>query len=507
MPRSTTLRLACLTALLLGMVRSDPCSADALSFDGAVPFASDQPWPIDPPKLVESPTNRVVRPKVLVLDFSPRIASEGNRRLWEVFGWHNPRELAAGFVRDLAHISGGAVQYEVVEWRELDEFPVFTDGTRYAPSEYIANRRIGPAAPWKEGTADFYQIAREHGFAKLVNEGKIDEVWLFGDHYFNLLGEDWMAGPGAFFINGSVFPDFPTDRAFAGYGFNYERHTAEMIHNLAHRTENHMRRAYGRWDMAEPRTPWDRFTTNLGKTGGKGPFGVGNCHYPPNGRRDYDYTNPDPVESSAPDWISYPNLTGKTSLIDLTAWAVDGTKRGPVNSGVGKGFEHLQYQRWLFSHLPRADGKAPDGRQNNWFKYVFDFNAYAADTGLPRENEAVLSYSDDVSHGANPREVRVRIYNTRDIDLDTLDDDDVEVRTENGTVVGARLVSPGERQATTAGVARTIRYELASDLPPGNHVLRLRAGVIHDQAGAPVAEAHVEIAVKADPNASSRPAR
>jgi len=47
-----------------------------------------------------------------------------------------------------------------------------------------------------------------------------------------------MAGPGAFYINGSVFPDAPYDRAVAGYGFSYERGVGEMLHNLGHRTED-----------------------------------------------------------------------------------------------------------------------------------------------------------------------------------------------------------------------------------------------------------------------------
>ena len=46
-----------------------------------------------------------------------------------------------------------------------------------------------------------------------------------------------MAGPGAFFINGGVYPEVPSHRPFAFYGFNYERGVAEMMHDACHRTE------------------------------------------------------------------------------------------------------------------------------------------------------------------------------------------------------------------------------------------------------------------------------
>ena len=494
MMRALSRLLLMLIAGALGSPIADAAPERRDPLEGVKAFADDQPWPIEPPNFVASATNLVIRPRVLVLNFSPRIASEGNKLLWEVFGWHDPRQLAAGFIRDLSYVSSGAVVPEIVEWRDLDEFPAFEDGFRYAPETYLANRRIGAKAPWHEGKADFYAIARQQGIARLVNQDKIDEVWLFGDHYFNLLGEDWMAGPGAFFINGSVFPNFPTDRAFAGYGFNYERHTAEMIHNLGHRTENHMKRAYGGWDRKHPKTPWDRFACNQGETGGEEPFGVGDCHFPPNGRRDYDYTNPAAVSSTALDWLDYPRLTGKVSLVDIDTWTVLGSKRGPADTGVGKGFEHLQYQRWWFSHLPRADGATDDGRQCNWYKYVFDFNAYLPDTGLPRENEAVVSASDSSGQGTNPREIRVRIYNTRGVDVKTLGADDVEVITAEGVYLPVKLVSRGDDRPTTVGFARTVRYELTRDPPPGTWTVRLKAGAIRDRAGEPVKQASVEVA-------------
>ena len=53
------------------------------------------------------------------------------------------------------------------------------------------------------------------------------------------------------------------------------------------------------------------------------------------------------------------------------------------------GDAHLDYMNWYFRHLPRAAGVNPDGRQNNWWKYLLDFQNYAAD-GRPLPPRAWL---------------------------------------------------------------------------------------------------------------------
>ena len=72
---------------------------------------------------------------------------------------------------------------------------------------------------------------------------------------------------------------------------------------------------------------------------------MGTCHYPPNAEADYDYTNKRQVESTADDWLNYPELTGKKSGVSRETWG------GP------------DYQRnfikWWFAHLPSAEGLMP----------------------------------------------------------------------------------------------------------------------------------------------------
>jgi hypothetical protein len=292
--------------------------------------------------------------KVLVLEFNPRFPTEGNRRLHEIGGWQDPRRLAEGYVADVAAASGGFLRHRIVEWKALDQFHTKIDGFTYTREEYLRCLKSGKG--WHQpDTADYPRTFADFGVLPRIDSGEIDEVWFFGGPYFGY-NESAMAGPGAFFINGAVYDKVPSKRPFAIMGWNYERGVAEMLHNLSHRTESTMSRVYGGWKAEELTSNWARFAANLKQSG---QAGAGNCHYPPNGEKDYDYDNPREVDSTADDWLAYPNLTGKTTRVSRESWG------GPDY--------HRNYMRWWFTRLPRAPGTNRDGKLNNWWRYVFEF--------------------------------------------------------------------------------------------------------------------------------------
>jgi len=39
-------------------------------------------------------------------------------------------------------------------------------------------------------------------------------------------------------------------------------------------------------------------------------------------------------------------------------------------------FDHRIYLKWWCRHLPRKPGRYRDGRLNNWWAYLVDFNRY-----------------------------------------------------------------------------------------------------------------------------------
>nr|MCU0780828.1 hypothetical protein [Akkermansiaceae bacterium] len=175
--------------------------------------------------------------RAVVLNYDPRVPSEGGLRLHEVFGWSDPHAMVKEFERDLEFATGGAIDIRVVEFRDLDDFPEQADGYRPMPDEWVRKWRTG--GPWHGQRTNFAKLVEKQGLVAMVNSGAVDEIWCCGPPAeVDLFGETWMAGPNAFYINGSTFPEIPFDRAIAGYGFNYERAVGEMLHNLGHRTED-----------------------------------------------------------------------------------------------------------------------------------------------------------------------------------------------------------------------------------------------------------------------------
>lgn len=302
--------------------------------------------------------------KVLVLNFDPAIALEGGKPLHEVCKWNDPHKLAEGYAQDIEEASGKLVRYKVVEWRDVNAFPVKKDGFSYTPESYLSAWRSKKGFHDPDGT-DYEKVCRDYGVNELINKGKIDELWMFGAPYFGFW-ESAMAGPGAFYINGDIYPSVPTKRPFAIMGFNYERGVAEMIHDLSHRTESTMARVYGGWEVEKLTTPWAKFAANYSQSGGVA--AVGTCHWPPNAEHDYDYSNKRVVNSSADDWLGYPKLTCATKPVSCETWG------GPDY--------HRGYMKWWFSHIPKAAGTDKDGRQLNWWKYIFEFTKYD-DKGMP----------------------------------------------------------------------------------------------------------------------------
>jgi hypothetical protein len=302
--------------------------------------------------------------RVLVLNFDPLIASAENRRLHEVLDWHDPKRLATDYIADVAAASGGFVRYEIVEWRDTHSFHRKADGFLYTADEYLKNYRSGSGWHQPDG-ADYRRTFADYDVLPRLARREIDELWFFGGPYFGY-HESAMAGPGAFDVNGEVFADVPAARAFAIMGFNYERGVAEMLENLCHRVESTMSRIYGGWRADALDHAWAQFAANQAQSG---TAAVGSCHWPPNAGAEYDFSNERTVASTGDDWLAYPHLTGR---------------RKPVNRETWGGPEYARnYFRWWFAHLPRKPGTGSDGRENNWWKYVFDFNRYD-DRGVPR---------------------------------------------------------------------------------------------------------------------------
>jgi hypothetical protein len=315
------------------------------------PLLLQLPMPAAPRPPVPDTLPIVVR--VLVLNFDPVLEARDDLPLHAALGWRAPRQLAAKFMREVATASHGRVQYHIVEWQDLDAFPVKLDGFTYTDSTWLACW-ADRATCYQPDGSDYPRLLAEHGVPARIDRGEIDELWIFGAPYLGFW-ESAMAGPDAFEINGGVYDSVAVSKRFAIMGFSYERGVAEMLHNLCHRTEATMTHLHGGWRADELVNSWARFAANAHQSNGVA--AVGTCHYPPNGEKDYDYANPRTVSSTADDYLDYPELGGSAMPVSRETWG------GPEY--------HLNYMRWWFTRLPHAPGRAPDGTLNDWWRYVY----------------------------------------------------------------------------------------------------------------------------------------
>lgn len=440
-------------------------SADALPPNAGRGAGTVPLW--NPHKSVPGNTPHTVR--VLVLNYDPIVPAENHRRLAEVFKWNNPPRLATEYKEAMEYASGGYLRFEFVEWRNLNEIYAQENGERYTIEEYVRNRRQGKGWREKGAMADYPRLLREQNVVPLVDDGLVDEVWVFSDHFFGLW-EASMAGPGAFFINGGVYPQVPSRRPFAFYGFNYERGVAEMIHNTSHRAEATLNRVYGPWNLKNPVNNWEKFSANHDQS--EGIAGVGTCHWPANAQKGYDYGNPREVASWADAFLTYPKLDLVRKPVSRETWS-----RGPNY--------HLDYMKWYFAHVPRAAGVNDDRKQNNWFKYIFDFQSYDA-KGQPLPASAEFHARNVADPKAAVHTVAVAYRSAEHIDVAGLDDNDLSVIGPAGKPLAVKLVGgndPGGRSY------RVVRYQVAAPSasweasPSGDYVVSLKADQVRTLAG------------------------
>lgn len=154
--------------------------------------------------------------------------------------------------------------------------------------------------------ADYNKILTDHGVCSKVNQGLVDEVWLWADRTGGYK-ESIMAGPANQIFNTNGQPIIRTDcnKAIHIMGFNYEifasgdgsggvlnPSVANELHSFGHRVENTLALF---WDGKDRYTavPGDTYFEYDGKVGYWGLFDpgayLGNVEFPPNTLTQYGY--------------------------------------------------------------------------------------------------------------------------------------------------------------------------------------------------------------------------
>ncbi|MEW5960514.1 MAG: hypothetical protein AB1801_22540 [Chloroflexota bacterium] len=204
---------------------------------------------------------------------------------------------------------------------------------------------------------DYNAIMRRVNLRQWVEGRGVKEVWLWGYHGGVIdLWESNMAGPYGDISNSDRDPhDLPVlSQTYTVYHYNYGRGPSEAVEDHMHQIEAVLRHV-------DPHLFWDRF---VGKPG------EGRCgwaHYPPNGRRDYDWANPQYVWTDIEDWR--PDGSGHKQQLNCRRWNSDS----------------LTWFIYWMQNLPgRNNGLTYRGRAlTNWWTLIGDFDgALARGSGL-----------------------------------------------------------------------------------------------------------------------------
>ena len=296
---------------------------------------------------------QIVTRKVLLVVYDPVMDATTGKKLSQQQGWNRSEDLVNAFMADVLQVSGGMARYQIVERKELDEFPAKVDDFRYTPATYLEALR-GAAPPHTPQEVNYQAILERFNVLPRVANKTIDEVWIFAFPYAGLY-ESVMGGAGAFWCNAPALKNTSQcPRRFIVMGFNFERGVGEMLESFGHRAESLMYKAFER--TTGNANLWARFTRHEKVAPGQAE--VGTIHFAPNSEQDYDWNNQRSVPSNCYDWYNFPNFRGDVRQVNASEWG-----NGDIRA------HHL----WWLKHLPKVAGRT-SGTHNNWWQYIMDAN-------------------------------------------------------------------------------------------------------------------------------------
>jgi hypothetical protein len=318
---------------------------------------------------------RIVKVAVVVID--PQIPAAGGQRFSERFWAYNggPDVMTRQVIDSMRSITNGVLDYQVVETHRTDNFFNVFGGTRltvdsmyklFLEPGWNTLRRVAET----EGNSSFQynEMLNAFNLCEKSNNKQIDEVWVWAMPFIGMW-ETNMTGNGAFWINGPVITGNSCTDMLTISGFNYERYAGCALHNFTHRVETSMYKLFPgpiRYADYDPPYPTGMVKNALQKYMAydflePGQANLGNSHFPPNATKGYEYNNTTNVRSYQPNWKRYPFLFNETKNINCSAWGCE--------SDCG-----LNWCSYWMRNVPKFKCKDQDGRLNNWWAYVIDYN-------------------------------------------------------------------------------------------------------------------------------------
>jgi len=317
---------------------------------------------------------------VLVLYYNPFL-TDLNQDLRSHLAGFDAKSLAVRWTEHVQNVSGGAINYKIVDMRELNDWPPQLAGA--APlneSTFLGGPPQGNYTQYETGNADYAAIFESQKLCQAVQSKDISEIWIWGawnrdtnltfgltDVAYRFAKDELPAGATAddlanYQKRRRNIPD--CGRTLWVMGSLYTAEIGDSLRSYNTRIDEVMSLVTNSALPSDAPNPWQRFRQYA--LANPGQAQVGTPAYPPNGglgfdagtNRDWNYDNRTPVLSGADDWYAYPALTGTKKTIDCSAWHCS-------NDG---------FQTWYAQHIPHAAGRSSGNTCNNWWQYIADYD-------------------------------------------------------------------------------------------------------------------------------------
>jgi hypothetical protein len=74
---------------------------------------------------------------LIVVNYDPILRGHGGTNLQRFMRWNNPRPMTTNLIRHLRESSRGYANFKLVDWIDVDAFPVKRDGFRYTEQSFL----------------------------------------------------------------------------------------------------------------------------------------------------------------------------------------------------------------------------------------------------------------------------------------------------------------------------------------------------------------------------------
>ncbi len=264
--------------------------------------------------------------KVLTVNYNP---IENNQNAAETYytNGQTARQVESfaynQVINSFHKLSNNRINYQVVKQIDINEFPTFSDGTKFDITSYkkCVWGTVGFDPVWcdvQKAKFNYVDWTKKYKICEIAEANNVDEIWVMSLPYV-MQWEAFMLGPNVGFgVNGGTYAIDTCHKHYVVIDGAYNT-PDNLMHDIGHRVEATMVYLTSIWKSEDTQKYWVNFARwgtgelNTANT-------CGNTHFPTNATVGYDYSNTRSEISSCPDWKNFPDLKGERLTINCQNW-------------------------------------------------------------------------------------------------------------------------------------------------------------------------------------------